>query len=111
MKKLVFSLVVVAAVIIVATTVGFVNNGLRVSPLSDLMLANIEALARNEYGGEGNCDTKDECVYSSDTVIIFETSCISGSLVSCDEGCVIYQGSGYTWYKIYDDVTNRPCSN
>ena len=65
-------------------------NSKTTGKISDVMLANVEALAQNEGGGYGDgCDTYyDEFLGNNYLNIVL--TCVGGSYSSCEEGSGLY---------------------
>jgi hypothetical protein len=76
-KKAIFALGIAAISVGAAVNVGISSNG----NLSDFTLANIVALAQNEGGNGGGCDT--DVVVRPDFEIYV---CVDGSNSSCESG-------------------------
>jgi hypothetical protein len=79
------------------------NNGY----LSDLALANIEALAKGEDPwGIGKCDTQ-KTMYVAECLTVFEYECTSGNNITCLEG--ISAWNHCTSENIYNNVGGGSC--
>ena len=112
-KKFVFSIGAAAVIAVAAVNV---SVGVRGESLSDLVLANIEALARIEDGEWGNgcyTDYSNSPYYDSDGNLIgsfLNIFCVEGDDSICRNGLVwrLYTGSstGYSEVVVYMDDVN-----
>lgn len=75
MKKTVFS--IFGATAIGAVALISANIGLRGESLSDITLANIEALASNEGGGDGSTDCYDTITTATAQSVVYCGTCTS----------------------------------
>jgi len=115
MKKKIFGGIAVLA--IVAAAAWNVNLGSKTNGMSNVMLANVEALAgENNGSGSHGCDTKMSYEYrqelcSSNTttsLTIMNYTCISGSNQYCQNGSIV-QGMDCNGYVNTNTVTTINC--